>query len=193
MFLRTHTLFVLLSAYSVGSTASDINWVDNSVKWLKSSLPDSTQLEFQKNRFKGIGCLHEEYELTFTQPLHSDWDIEFSVSQAKGELNWGMYSQKVRTERFGVMPTYSLTDSVKLGIGYIYQSAPDFRSMQGEDTQLAASRHWVIKTEMPGFQNDHTMNVSVVSSSWNAQNSAGNWMERGAVDTKLMLTYEVKF
>ena len=85
------------------------------VNWLKGSLPEGTEVTFNKSRLKFDGCKHREYELAINQPVSENFSVEALVTHAKGQLVWGTYQQSVSVKKYSFIPRYQVSETVSLG------------------------------------------------------------------------------
>jgi len=185
-------LLILLLLLSVQCRAGQ-NILSSSLSWLKSALPEQTQLSFNKDKIKFEGCRHKEYELLLTQALTRNLFIESSLSYASGKLNWGVYQQKVSARQWSFVPRYQFSEKVNVGFGIKVQAAPEFKTSQGVDIDLPKNKTFLASTRVKGFAEKHYIEITISSRQWVATNINGTWFEKGASDNKLNISYQAYF
>ena len=163
------------------------------VNWLKGSLPEGTEVTFNKSRLKFDGCKHREYELAINQPFSENFSVEALVTHAKGQLVWGTYQQSVSVKKYSFIPRYQVSENVSLGAGMVYQSSPEFKTSQGFDINLPKSQMFLVSSRFQGLRNNHHIELEFSSTKYSATDTAGNWFERGAADNKFTVSYEASF
>lgn len=187
---RLISLAFLMTSSSV---CADSEWVNQSVEWLKDALPQNTTVSFNKSRIKFNGCKHREYELLVSQPVTENFTVEAQITQAKGQLDWGLYKQSVRLEQFSIVPRYRVSERVSLGAGMVIQSSPEFRTSHGFDTDLPEGEILLLNSRIYGIQQDHQIEFEISRTRYAATSESGTWFERGEADNKVTLSYEVIF
>jgi hypothetical protein len=185
-------LILLLSLSSLHCNANDNFW-SQSVTWLKDSLPDSSQLEFNKASIKFEGCRQKDYQLMLTQNINSHLYLETSVGYAYGKLSWGAHSQKVSVKEWSLVPRYQLSEKMDVGLGMIVQSAPEFKTSQGAQIDLPKNATWLFSTRFKSSSDKHYLEVAMSSQQWQATSETGNWFARGRADNKLNVSYRAFF
>ena len=184
---------ILSSLVSVQSAHADETFLAASLNLLKQSLPDTTTVTFNKSRFKFNGCKHRQYELLVNQPVTENMWVEFEIEQAKGQLEWGTYSQSVQVNSISFTPRYGVTDNLSVGFGFEKQASPVFKTTQGFDIDLPKSQKYVLSTRFTHPDNRHQVELALSSTKWQATSVTGNWFDRGKADNKLMLEYTGSF
>ena len=182
-------LFVLLS---FNCQAQEEFWVA-SLEWVKSSLPEIKQIDFNKSKIKFPGCKHQDYELLLTQTPSENIVIESSLAYSKGKLSLGGYDQKITMAQWSIIPRLQINEKFSLGAGIIYQSVAGFTGVQGEQFALPKSRALTFSARHQGLAARHTVELALTSKSWQSSNADGNWFERGDRDNSLTLSYEGYF
>lgn len=182
----------LMTLFCVSAGAQE-NVLKSGFNWLKSQVPQGTQLSFHKSRIKFNGCKHREYELRVDQPLSEQVSLEGGVTYAKGKLNWGIHQQKISLMRFSLVPRVTVSDDVSVGAGVVYQSAPEFRTNQGQGFDLPKSRIWLVNSRFAGLKDNHSVELELSQHRWDATNEIGGLFENGFTDNKLMLSYQVTY
>ncbi|MFT4937145.1 MAG: hypothetical protein ACI88A_000159 [Paraglaciecola sp.] len=185
-------LIILLSLLSLHCSANDNFW-SLSVEWLKGSLPDNSQLEFNKASIKFKGCRQKDYQLLLTQNINSHLYLETSVGYAYGKLSWGAHSQKVSVKEWSLVPRYQLSEKLDVGLGMIVQSAPEFKTSQDTQLDLPKNSTWILSTRFKSLSDQHYFEVAVSSQQWEASSATGNWFARGLADNKLNVSYRAIF
>lgn len=163
------------------------------VGWLKGSLPESTSINFTKSRVKFNGCKHLEYELKVAHPVSENLSLEAKITHAKGQLDWGVHKQSVSLEQYSVIPRYSMNERISLGAGVVFQSAPEFKTSQGFDTDLPRSHVLLINSRFNGLTGNQHFELELSSTRYSATNSTGSWFERGQADNKISFNFEASF
>lgn len=163
------------------------------VSWLKGSLPEGTTINFSKSRVKFNGCNHREYELKVSHPLSDKLSLEAEITHAKGQLDWGIHKQSVSLEQYSIIPRYSVNERISLGAGVVYQSAPEFKTSQGFDTELPRSQVLLINSRFNGMTGNQHFELEISSTRFSATSSNGSWLERGQADNKISLNFEASF
>ena len=189
--MRILLLVLLTSAHAF--CHAEENFLKSSVNWLKSSLPQDTQVQFYKSKIKFNGCKHRDYELKISQPMSDDLTFEGGIAYAKGKLNWGIHNQKISLMRFSIMPRVQLNNHMSVGVGMVYQSAPEFRTSFGPNLTLPKSQMLVLNSRFQGIRENHHVEVELSNQRWDATDPTGNWFERGAADNKLSINYQANF
>lgn len=185
-------LLILLCLLSFHCSANDNFW-SQSVDWLKDSLPDSAQLQFNKASIKFKGCKQKDYQLQLTQNINSNLYLETSVGYAYGKLNWGAHSQKVSVKEWSIVPRYQLNEKIDVGFGMVAQSAPEFKTSHGAQIDLPKNSTWLVSTRFKSLSDKHYVEVAVSSQQWQASSETGNWFARGLADNKLNVSYRAVF
>lgn len=178
----------------IGTTCqAQDNFVAQSVNWLKSSLPDTTKVEFNKSRIKFNGCKHREYELLLSQPFTDKFSFEGGLTYAKGQLSWGINNQRISLKRYSVMPRYKVSHRMSISAGMVIQSAPEFKSSQGVALELPKSRIYMITSRFKGVRDDHHIDLELSSHRWESTGEQGSLFNSGLVDNKLNVSYSAFF
>ena len=189
---------IIVALLSGNCQASDSYTVTDSLlsssfNWLKSSLPDSTKFQFNKSKIKFDGCKHREYKVSLNQPISDNISIESGISYAKGALNWGINSQKISLKRFSFLPRYKINNSISFSAGVIVQSAPEFKTSQGEQFQLPKSKKFLISSRIKGLRDAHEIDFELSSHRWEATGETNSWFDRGLADNKVNVSYAAYF
>lgn len=185
--------FCILLALLSSTCQAQSNMVAVGVDWLKSNLPETTKVEFNKARIKFNGCRHREYELSFVQPWNKYFSLEGGISYARGQLNWGINDQQISQRRYSFLPRLIVSNLVSVSAGVIFQSAPEFKTSYGEAFDLPESKIFVVSTRFEGMRDNHQVEVELSSHRWDATGSGSSWFERGAADSKLSVSYSAFF
>ncbi|TRY31448.1 hypothetical protein [Aliiglaciecola sp. M165] len=185
-------LCLLMTLVGTTCQAQD-NFVSQSVNWLKSSLPDTVNVEFNKSRIKFNGCKHREYELKLTQPFTENFSFEGGLTYAKGQLSWGINNQKISLKRYSVMPRYEVNHYVSVSAGMVLQSAPEFKSSQGVQFELPESRIYMITSRFKGVREDHHVDLEFSSHRWESTGELGSLFDNGFIDNKVNVSYSAYF
>ncbi|MFT5674591.1 MAG: hypothetical protein ACI808_000513 [Paraglaciecola sp.] len=185
-------LIILLSLFSLHCSAND-NFLSQSVDWLKKSLPDNAQIDFNKASIKFKGCRQKDYQLMLTQNINSNLYLETSVGYAYGKLSWGAHSQKVSVKEWSLVPRYQLNEKIDVGLGMVVQSAPEFKTSQGVQFDLPKNSTWLLSTRFKNSSDKHYFEVAMSSQQWQATSETGNWFVRGRADNKLNVSYRALF
>lgn len=183
----------LLVALISGSCNAKDNFLATSFDWLKSTLPDSTHLEFNKSKIKFDGCKHREYNLSLVQPVSENFSIESGVSYAKGKLSWGIHSQRISLRQYSFLPRFKFNNKISLSAGVIIQSAPEFKTSQGMEFELPKSKKFLISSRFKGLRDDHEIDIELSSHRWEATGETNSWFDRGLADNKLNISYAAYF
>ncbi|GAA0853777.1 hypothetical protein [Aliiglaciecola litoralis] len=176
-----------------GACQAEENFVAQSVNWLKSGLPESVNVEFQKSRIKFNGCKHREYVLALTQPLSKNFSLEGGVTYAKGQLNWGINNQKISLKRYSFLPRYQISQTISVSAGMVLQSAPEFKTSQGFELNLPKSKIYMFSSRFEGVRDEHQVEIALSSHKWDATNEFGTLFANGLVDNKLNVSYSAFF
>lgn len=187
------TLFCTLLLITGFQCNAEDNFWKNSANWVKQSLPQDTKISFNKSKIKFKGCKHKEYEIALNQPISEDLTLEGGITYAKGRLNWGINKQKISLIRYSLVPRYQLSNRVSIGAGVIYQSAPEFKASFGASFDLPKSQIFLVNTRFKGIRDDHQVEIELSSHSWEATSTTGSWLERGAADNQLSVSYSAFF
>jgi hypothetical protein len=182
-------LFVLLS---LNCQAEEDFWVAG-FEWIKSSLPEINQVDFNKSKIKFPGCKHQDYELMLSQSVTNSFKIETSMAYTKGQLTLGGYEKKITMAQWSIIPRFQLNEELSLGGGVIFQSVADFSGVQGEQFNLPKSRAMTFSARIESLGAKHSVELALTSKSWQATDAMGNWFERGETDNTLTLSYQGYF
>ena len=185
-------IFLIVALVSGNCQATD-NFLQTSFDWVKSNLPDSTNLQFNKSKIKFDGCKHREYKLSLIQPVSDNFSIESGVSYAKGKLSWGITSQKISLKRYSFLPRYNLNNKISFSAGVVLQSAPEFKTSQGLEFALPKSKKFLISSRFKGIRNDHAIDIELSSHRWEATGETNSWFDRGLADNKFNVSYSAYF
>lgn len=183
----------LLLALCFGTCKAQDNYVSTSVNWLKSSLPETMKLDFNKSRIKFNGCKHREYELNLVQPVTEDFAIEGGVSYAKGQLNWGVNKQQISVKRVNLTPRYNLSELVSISAGVVLQSSPEFKTSQGVELILPKSKIFTLTTRILDVRKDNQVEVALSRHRWQPTGEFGSLFANGLVDNKIGISYSALF
>lgn len=186
-------LLLVLVVLSIDCVADEKQFWNDSVDWVKSTLPEKTRLDFTKSRFKFNGCKHKEYALNLSQPIMDNFYIESGVSYAKGKLNWGIHQQEISLVRVSLVPRVDINEAISVGFGIVLQSAPEFRTNQGDEVDLPKSKSFLLNSRFNLASNKHYVEVQLSSDQWQQTATQGSWMERGQTDSKISLNYKAAF
>ena len=185
-------ILVLLCLMSSQCYANDNFW-SKSVDWLKESLPETAQLEFNKASIKFKGCKQKDYQLQLTQNINSHLYVESSIGYAYGKLSLGAHTQKVSVKEWSIVPRYQLSEKLDVGFGMVVQSAPEFKTSKGAQIDLPKNSTWLFTTRFKSLSDKHYFEVALSSQQWQATSETGNWFARGLADNKLNFSYRAIF
>lgn len=190
--MMSKLISALIVLLSLNCQAEEDFWVAG-VEWIKASLPEFSQVDFNKSKIKFPGCKHQDYELMFSNSLSDSFKIETSMGYTKGQLSLGGYQQKLTMAQWSVIPRLQISEELSIGAGFIFQSVADFSGVQGEQFNLPKSRALTVVARIEGLADKHSVEFALTSKSWQASNALGNWFERGEQDTALTLSYQGYF
>jgi|TARA_R100000687_G_scaffold83693_1_gene88887 hypothetical protein len=183
-------IFTIFFATQV--SAAELNW-QQTLQWLKQSLPQSTELDFNKKSIKFDGCHQRDYQLTFHQKFGDAISVDTQVGYVKGELSWGAHNQKTTTRQWAILPRYRLNHHVSLGLGYIRQMDTNLETSQGADIQLPASNQWLLSSRFMLDSEHQYVEVALSRALWQANDAGHTWAGQGRTDKHINLVYVANF
>ncbi|WP_166423444.1 hypothetical protein [Paraglaciecola sp. 20A4] len=183
---------LLICGFAATINAAELNWAET-LNWLKQSLPQSADLDFDKKSIKFDGCHQRDYQLSFHQELGEGIFIETQIGYVKGELSWGAHSQKTTSRQWAILPRYRINHQISLGLGYIKQMDTNLETSQGADIQLPASNQWLLSSRfMLGSQQQY-VEVALTKAAWQANDAAQSWSGQGRTDKQINIVYVANF
>jgi hypothetical protein len=181
-------LLLLCAVFSVNCLAAN-TLVKTSVEWLSDSLPTETLFNFDSVGLGFQGCKHREYQMHLSQPLSENFLLDTSIGYAKGQLQWGVFSQKLSMYEWSLVPRFQLSERVSFGLGFVSQSEVSFKTTQGVTFDLPRNTEWLASSRIQGLGENHFWELNVSSQKWQASDGTGTWFERGRADNKINLLY----
>lgn len=185
-------LFTIIFISSFSCLAEN-SLLTRSVKWVVDALPEDTMFDVASDGLKFSGCKHRDYQMRITQPINPQFSIETSLGYSKGQLQWGVFSQKVSVYELSLVPRYQVSERLSLGFGMVSQSDVKFKTTQGLEFDLPSSQEWLASSRIHGIEEGHYWELMVSSKKWQTNQSYGSWFERGLADNKLTLSYNGSF
>ncbi|MEH6710385.1 MAG: hypothetical protein V7733_04165 [Paraglaciecola polaris] len=173
-------------------SAAELNWAQT-LEWVKQTLPQSTELDFNKKSIKFDGCHQRDYQLTFHQKFGEDISLDTQVGYLKGELNWGAHNQKTTTRQWAILPRYRLNHRISLGLGYIRQMDTNLETSQGTDIQLPASNQWLFSSRFMLDSQQQYVEVAVSKALWQANDATQSWFGEERTDKHINIVYVANF
>lgn len=186
-------IFVLILTLVYSVCQAQENYVADSVSWLKSSVPDSFKIAFSNSRIKFNGCKHREFELNFSQAFSQELTLEGGISYAKGQLNWGVNSQKISLQRYSFLPRYHFSRLTSVSAGLVLQSSPQFKTSQGVELVLPKSKIFTLAARFLDVRQDNQIDVQLTSHHWQPTGEFGSLFANGLVDNKIAVSYSALF
>ncbi|WP_339767778.1 hypothetical protein [uncultured Paraglaciecola sp.] len=163
------------------------------LNWLKQSLPQSADLEFNKKSIKFDGCHQRDYQLTFHQEFGEDIYVDTQIGYVKGELSWGAHNQKTTTRQWAILPRYRVNHQISLGLGYVKQMDTNLETSQGADIQLPASDQWLLSSRFTLDSDHQYVEVALSKALWQANDAAQTWLGQGRTDKQINIVYVANF
>lgn len=164
-----------------------------SINWIVEALPEDTSFDFASEGLRFKGCKQRDYQMRISKPMTEFISIDTSLGYSKGQLQWGVFSQKVTMYELSVVPRYQLSERLSIGFGVIAQSEVKFKTAQGLAFDLPSSTEWLASSRIQGVAPGHYWEFMLSSQKWQASQQAGNWFERGLSNNKLSLAYNGSF
>jgi|TARA_R110000744_G_scaffold43382_1_gene97352 hypothetical protein len=183
---------LLAIAYASQGAATELNW-QQTLQWLKQTLPQSAELDFDKKSIKFDGCHQRNYQLTFHQEFGDAISIDTQIGYVKGKLSWGAHNQKTTTRQWAILPRYRLNHRVSLGLGYVRQMDTNLETSQGADIQLPASNQWLLSSRFMLDSEKQYLEVAVSRALWQANDASQAWAGQGRTDKQINLVYVANF
>jgi hypothetical protein len=182
-------LMALLAVFcSCHCLAEDSIW-QTSLSWIADTLPAETNFDYDSTAIKFQGCKQRSYAMHLNQPINTHFSVDVGLGYNKGELQWGVFSQKVSMTEWSMMPRYALSEKISVGLGVVSQSSVNFKSTQGQAFDLPNNREWLANTRVFTDTAGHFWDITVSSQKWQASNATGTWFERGEANNKVSLSY----
>lgn len=163
--------------------------VDKAKNWLNSILPEDLVVEADSSRLTFNGGKQREAFVAFNHNLANKFSVESQIKIVEATLSWGIMSQRLAFREFSLVPRYTLTSDLSLGLGVIKQVSTEFRSAIGSLYNLPSNTEWLLSARTAGFFSNDAIELSLSSQKWQATQALGNWFETGEANNKVDLTY----
>ncbi|WP_233269019.1 hypothetical protein [Paraglaciecola sp. L1A13] len=185
-------LCIFIFCFTFKASAAELNWVET-LNWLKQSLPQSADLDFNKKSIKFDGCHQRDYQLSFHQELGEYIFIETQIGYVKGELSWGAHNQKTTSRQWAILPRYRVNHQISLGLGYVKQMDTNLETSQGADIQLPASDKWLLSSRFTLDSDHQYVEVALSKALWQANDATQTWLGQGRTDKHINIVYVANF
>lgn len=189
---KTLTFCCLMSAI-VTPLAVSGELEDNAARWFSAKVngEESIAVDFTKQRIHFKGCNQKEYKLALSKQFSPLFALEASVLYDKGELTFGVLSQKVTSQAYEITSWWTVNE-LRLGISHKVRTSIRMSSPMTEQFSLPTSQSVGFHMELPGIKEAHRLSISLARENWQASTS-GDEIWQDIEDNQVNLQYAIAF
>ncbi|RDV26743.1 hypothetical protein DXV75_07080 [Alteromonas aestuariivivens] len=188
---QTAVLAFCLAVTSVTRAASlpeqTKNWLINQL-----SFSDSFFVTLNKQRIAFQGCKQQEYQLAFTQEFGPAFQLQGIAHYEKARLHEGFVAQRVKSQAYEILSWWNFS-SIRIGVGRKFRNEHEIALPMAQLLRLPTSRAVALHLEFAGMRDDHTVALSAVRETWQAQKNDLSLPWHRSLDNQLYLSYQIAF
>jgi hypothetical protein len=187
------TLSLLLITNSLQCQASE-EWVDSSVDWAKSIIPDQLTVSVNKTKTRFKGYKQQRIELLAVQKIKSNITLETELRMHRARSE-GIQGHRELDFSATVMPRYQVNQFVSVGVGVKYEAAPVLQLPGNERQSLGAGHAFVMSGKIRGLNEKQWLQIDLANYKRDSFNVAGNFASNvdGFSENTLSLRYQGQF
>lgn len=166
---------------------------DNAARWFANTVnaEETMSVNFTKQRIFFKGCKQKEYQLALSKQFSPVFGLEASMHYDKGELSFGVLSQKVTSKAYEITSWWTV-NAFRFGISHKVRSSIKMSSPMTEQLTLPTSQSIGLHMELPGIRKAHSVSVSLSRENWQASTTNNQtWQE--IEDNQINLQYAIAF
>jgi hypothetical protein len=177
------TLSLLLITNSLQCQASE-EWVDSSVDWAKSIIPDQLTVSVNKTKTRFKGYKQQRIELLAVQKIKSNITLETELRMHRARSE-GIQGHRELDFSATVMPRYQVK----------YEAAPVLQLPGNERQSLGAGHAFVMSGKIRGLNEKQWLQIDLANYKRDSFNVAGNFASNvdGFSENTLSLRYQGQF
>lgn len=191
-------VFAVSALFSLSCNAQE-DWIESSVAWFKSALPDSLKVDYDKSKIKVGSDSQQVHHLFISKDFSTfsstPFSIETLISLNKDRAGTGPAGQKMQHYHLEFMPRYHVSEKMSVGMGIHYGSSPELRLSQGQDYRLGSETAFMLSGRFQGKSKNQWFELSVEK--YNRQSATMNFHQtfttQGFSESKFKLKYQGMF
>jgi hypothetical protein len=184
---------LLLIASSFQCHAID-EWVESSLDWAKSIVPEKLTVSVNKTRTRFKGYRQQQVDVFAEQKIIDNvtLETELRLNRARSE---GINGQRELDFSATLMPRYTINQALSVGVGVKYEAAPMLRLPGAQRQRLGAARSFVVSSKIRGFSDNQWLQVDLANYKRDSFEVAGNFASTvdGFSENTVSLRYQGKF
>jgi hypothetical protein len=184
---------LLLIASSLQCQASD-EWVESSLNWAKSIVPEQLAVSVNKTKTRFEGYRQQRIEVLAVQKIKRNITLETELLMHRARSE-GIDGQRELDFSATVMPRYRVNRLVSVGVGVKYEVAPILQLAGRERQSLGAGRAFVMSGKIKGLNEKQWLQIDLANYKRDSFDVAGNFASTidGFSENTLSLRYQGQF
>jgi hypothetical protein len=184
---------LLLIASSLQCQASE-EWVESSLNWAKSIVPEQLAVSVNKTKTRFEGYRQQRIEVLAVQKIKRNITLETELLMHRARSE-GIDGQRELDFSATVMPRYRVNRLVSVGVGVKYEVAPILQLAGRERQSLGAGRAFVMSGKIRGLNEKQWLQIDLANYKRDSFDVAGNFASTidGFSENTLSLRYQGQF
>jgi hypothetical protein len=184
---------LLLIASSLQCQASE-EWVESSLNWAKSIVPEQLAVSVNKTKTRFEGYRQQRIEVLAVQKIKRNITLETELLMHRARSE-GIDGQRELDFSATVMPRYRVNRLVSVGVGVKYEVAPILQLAGRERQSLGAGRAFVMSGKIKGLNEKQWLQIDLANYKRDSFDVAGNFASTidGFSENTLSLRYQGQF